>query len=808
MMARAPHHPCRLWLALAVSAALALAGLLAPLSGAHAETYGELAHFGSAGTGAGQFRLVGPPTMGTHALGADPTDNTVYVGDEPLKREYRIQKFTADGHFLAATPLLKPANRDGLEGVAVDPVEKRIYVLALERRSETASVDPDKPVAGTLYAFSTEQSGEALVPAAGTDEGVLVGPSAFEADSEVLGRALLNPRGIAVDPSTHDVIVLGEVDEGVLKVGESPRLHVALERVQPDGSLGPRYVDNSDYFPEEESPNSPIVTPQGAVYVAQTDDVLAQIPSDFASSAPPTPFLQFTPKGLLEADAVAEFDVGEAADEGGGLALAPPSAQESDGTIYAEGHVFDTAAGNAFYPGVLAFAAGNGSELGWTGGQSKQAGGESCTIGFGGPTYPSLAAGSGRTMFVLDPKTAHVLEFGPEGKGCPTAEATTPQASVSGTALGSEETVSPGTPVTFSSTIEQANAVSVEWDFGDGTTKLESADEYQRTEVTHAFVRGGDLTVKETIHTDDLATPTIVKETTISVSNVAVPPVAVLEGPLELTLGASGSERLVYLEGGGLGLESAGNGQTVGVSADFDASASFDPNPPGSNRIVSYNWDFGDGESQTTETMVVSHVYDKPGTYKVQLTVTDALGMTSQPSALTLKVNAPRPSSTIEGVPPAVVSLQPVAAPLATAPSPAPAPAPSARLANASLVASSGGVVRLVVICRGAASCTGTVTLRGNPARARSHGTHQAGGPAATTITLATGSFAIGAGHQKTLTLRLNARGRALLARSRQLSVIAAIAAHGPTGASKTLLKSLVLRSAERHVKKLITHGR
>jgi PKD repeat protein len=806
-MINARHDLRRLGPALVLTAALALGGLLSSVSGARAETYGELAHFGAAGTGVGQFRLVGSPTMGTHALGVDPTDNSVYVGDEPLKREYRIQKFTVGGHFQAATALLKPANRDGLEGIAVDPAEKRIYVLALERRSESASIDSTKPAAGTLYAFSTEQSGEVLEPAPGTDEGVLVGPSAFEADSEALGRALLNPRGIAVDPSTHDVIVLGEVDEGVLKAGESPRLHVALQRVHSNGSLGPRYLDNSGYFPEEESPNSPIVTPNGSVYVAQTDDVLAQIPTNFASSAPPTPFLQFTPKGLLEADAVAEFDVGEAPGEGGGLALAPPSAQESEGTIYAEGHIFDSAAGNAFYPGVLAFAAGAGTELGWTGGQSKQSGGESCTIGFGGPTYPSLAAGSGHMVFVLDPKTARVLEFGPEGTGCPVAEATAPQASVGGTTLASGETVSPGTPVTFSSTIKQANAVSVEWDFGDGTTKLESADEYQRTEVTHEFAHGGDLTVKETIHTDDLATPTIVKEIAISVSSTAVAPTAVLEGPLELTLGASAPERLVYLEGGGLGLESAGGGGAVGASADFDGSASFDPNPPGSDRIVSYHWDFGDGESQTTETTTVSHVYDAPGAYKVQLTVTDALGMTSQPSALTLKVNAPSPSLVIEAVHPPV-SPPPVVSSPTSPPSPATTAAkPSPRLAGTALVASSSGVVRLVVTCPGVASCAGTVTLRGKVASARSRHTRKAGGPAAKVITLATGAFTIGAGRQQTLTLRLNAEGRALLARSRRLSLTATIAVHGPTGASVTSQQSVALRSA-RHVKKLITHGR
>lgn len=48
---------------------------------------------------------------------------------------------------------------------------------------------------------------------------------------------------------------------------------------------------------------------------------------------------------------------------------------------------------------------------------------------------------------------------------------------------------------------------------------------------------------------------------------------------------------------------------------EFDARASHDPD----GEIVSYLWDFGDGE--TTEGSVVAHSYSKPGAYIVKLTV-------------------------------------------------------------------------------------------------------------------------------------------------------------------------------------------
>ena len=55
----------------------------------------------------------------------------------------------------------------------------------------------------------------------------------------------------------------------------------------------------------------------------------------------------------------------------------------------------------------------------------------------------------------------------------------------------------------------------------------------------------------------------------------------------------------------------------------FDASSSFDPD----GTIVSYEWDFGDGDTATGVT--TSHAYSADGMYTVTLTVTDNDGLTA-----------------------------------------------------------------------------------------------------------------------------------------------------------------------------------
>ena len=78
-------------------------------------------------------------------------------------------------------------------------------------------------------------------------------------------------------------------------------------------------------------------------------------------------------------------------------------------------------------------------------------------------------------------------------------------------------------------------------------------------------------------------------------------------------------------------------------------SISFDANSSTGN-IVSYSWTFGDGETGTGA--AVSHTFTTPGSYNVELQVTDNLGVTDQDSVV-VEVTAPQ---TINTPPTAVIA--------------------------------------------------------------------------------------------------------------------------------------------------------
>ncbi|HXB65506.1 MAG TPA: hypothetical protein VNV42_11600 [Solirubrobacteraceae bacterium] len=529
-----------------------LRGLLALLAGvllmttatatvARADSYGEIGHpFGERGTGPGQFKSIPSTTVG---FGVDPADNnSVYVVDSPNleKNEYRIQKFSANAKgeygFEASVTFKAPIDsnattQDRVEGVAVDPTLERVYVLAVEERPPneekeegeevTHRVDGGVFAAGTLYAFSTKANGAKLEPASGTTNGgVLAGAGVLKSQSETPGEALLEPKGITVDPTTHEVIILGAEDPG--EIEEVPQSLIALQRVTEKGKLGARYVDTTNFFEIEPggavpSAASPVVTSSGKVYV-ETVDQIVEIPSNFTEKTPPSVLLEL--EGAK--DQLTGFPAQPPSTYGAGLSIGP------EGTIYAYAGIQQQVHPNeAKYPGVLLFNS-DGVEEGWTGGQSKASAHEGkCLISFSGT--PAVAAGKEHDVFVYDsnPNEPRVLEFGPNGTGCPHASATAPSAEVEGRLAPESEPVPISKKVSLSSTLTQGNALSVEWEFGDGTKETVSTDEYEKTEAEHQFTAGGELTVTEKIHTDDLATPEIVVHSKINI--VATPPTVVTD---------------------------------------------------------------------------------------------------------------------------------------------------------------------------------------------------------------------------------------------------------------------------------------
>ncbi len=153
-------------------------------------------------------------------------------------------------------------------------------------------------------------------------------------------------------------------------------------------------------------------------------------------------------------------------------------------------------------------------------------------------------------------------------------------------------TAAEGVNVTFDgsgSTDADGSIATYEWDFGDGTTGAGMT-------VSNAFA-AGTYTVQLTVTDDAGATGMIGANITIIPTGQPVPPTANAGGPY------SG---------------------TVGAPVSFDGSASSDPD----GTIMSYSWDFGDGN--TAAGMQVSNTFASPGPYAVTLTVTDDAGMSAQ----------------------------------------------------------------------------------------------------------------------------------------------------------------------------------
>jgi len=860
-----PQIARRRLLFLAISSLLALAAVLVALasSALAAEQYGELTRFGTTGDNAGQL-----DEHRTRLIGVDPSDNSVYVLDEPeeqtqkkerikltkkeikeceeeeefpceaeeeiavgpITRHFRLQKFTESTpgtYTVSASVTFTDASEEfaeglevplGIEGIAVDPTRERLYLLAADARKVSLTQDNAEAngsektsllSASTLYGFSTKTLAGAGTE--GPNKEVLAGPGALEAQSEAPGHALLAPSGITVDPNTGEVIVVGHIDDKAEKVDaiKNETDHYALRRVTPSGTLGELYVDKSTEEPldlkgEEETPNSPTVASVGGVeHVYVVHKGLVEIPYKFNETMAPKVVAANPPRLKKSVELGLRGSI-----FGGQLSASPPEAGTS--TIYADVRIANVAAEEPL-PGLLALAPG-GAEIGWTGGQSPiepSSDKDNCVLDPAPEETLAIqvAAGSGGKVFALAPefllrKTLSgeplpgpyfpVIAFGPKpppppgSVGCPLAAATAPVAKVNGTEVPEGKSVPVGTAVSFSSTVNQADALEVEWEFGDGTPKQTvTADEFTTPTVAHTFTKGSPpegFLVKAIIHTDDLATPEVTVERRINISEAA-PPVAVLEGPLN----AKVKETVTFK----------------------------DPSPAG---VKQYEWVFGDGTKETTEVPSAKHAFAKTGEYKVSLTVANAAGTKSQPVSITVTVTEEEHKSgggggggTGGGGPggggpggggpggggPGGGGTQGVLGVTAVH-------NPEAKLASTALAVSPSGTVVVNVTCpAGETSCAGTVTLRtlsAVVARVAVTRAHASKGKAAI-LTLASGPFTVGGGQVRTVTLHLTSKARKLFTHTKMLRAKATIVAHDPAGVGKTTQAIVTLRVSKSHRK-------
>ena len=145
--------------------------------------------------------------------------------------------------------------------------------------------------------------------------------------------------------------------------------------------------------------------------------------------------------------------------------------------------------------------------------------------------------------------------------------------------------------------------VSYEWDFGDGNSASGVA-------VNHTYSAAGDYTLTLTVTDDNGAQDSASELITVNLAPLPQINVTPLLGFAPLTISA-------------------------------DGNGSSDPN----GTIVSYDWDFGDGNGAMG--LSVGHTYAAPGNYTVLLTVTDDQGATASVSQTVTANTAPQAAFTI-----------------------------------------------------------------------------------------------------------------------------------------------------------------
>jgi hypothetical protein len=618
-------------------ALLAAAGLAAT---AHAE-YGEITHFGAFGKGEAQFDTEEEES----GFGVNTMNNDVYVADLPdAKDEFRIQRFdpNAKGEYgkPVATVKFKPTDDEGKEeddevtNIAVDPSNNRIYVLVSEERPEAAAIDKFDFAAVELWAFNIEK--ETL-----TSLGAIAKEAVFKPLSEVAGESLLFPNGIAVDPTTGDVIVGFEQETATGAPID------ALERITPTGTLAekrwsdPTSSEDPEGFLEDEA-TSPVVNKKGEVFVTREDSPnqgeIDKVPSSFASEGQAVSIFRLDPEveeEVLVRNALTSFPGTSDQETPGVLSLG------EEGTLYSSASITEQKNGKLTgpkFPGILEFtpkaSENEWTEQGWTGGQSIQSGGANGPCKITASVLAQIAAGKEHDVFAFEMSTEHpsVIEFGPGGSGCKKGSVLPPAASTissGGEPIPETEPIPIKDAVTLSSTLAESNALSVEWEFGDGTKELVSEDQLEKTSVKHAFKQVGKLEVTEKIHTDDLAEPELVTHSKIDIL-----------GPIEVALAPSGVSETGATLNGTVNPEGAAITKCAfeyGTSLPSGKTASCTSLPPTGKAPVA-----------VTSTAITGLSAGTNYTFKLLATNTD--GTTESPAAIfeTTAGGAPKPTVAVE----------------------------------------------------------------------------------------------------------------------------------------------------------------
>src|SRR5579863_6165668 len=596
--------------------------LCALAGGAHAE-WGELGHF-AIPTGKAEKDVNFTSSSSVLAFATDSADSSYYVGDEPNTGEFRIQRFV-EGKEEASISFTPPEPKKVHDGVgetgvglqlAVDPVNNRVYALVLYKRRnasekeikeeekeseqfekeveeeakglkpagsrlikapfEHVPLDSEERAAGELYAF--ELTAGTLVSAKENLDGKPVpiigettaesSTTAFADQSEQPKEALLNPRGMAIDPRNGDPVILGvedeESDEKVEKEEAEKQCRaaaqfivIALKSGKVTGKFDHRYVDRADALrpsergcqPEEETdvPLSPVVTPAGNLLIssgAQSEGQIWEVPTPGSEGGEGE--VETTPTMLYGEHQLGSLLNLEPPEEGAGpvMSFAPENATE--GRIYLSVEGFE----HEPIPLALHYAespdkSSEVSEIGWTGGGA----GEMCGIPSPDNVTAVMGAGQERVLVLdayLEEGGSHSprvesFAFGPNGAtaGCPKATLTAPHMIVG---LDQNATEAPtDEPVTLASELKGADAKSVKWKFkyknsatgeeGEEAVEQTSAQlrngigEYEFLPLAYAFKHAGEYEISELVEGDDLAEEAVHAAEVLKVTIKASPPI-------------------------------------------------------------------------------------------------------------------------------------------------------------------------------------------------------------------------------------------------------------------------------------------
>ena len=472
-----------------VATALMILGLSAQT--AAAKGGGQIGEaWGSPGATSGKFFN---PAM----FGVDPGNGTVYSGDLSSDlSKYRIQQLSPTGEFKASVEIARFPEAEKIatmHGIAVDPVLERFYLLEGCRVNEISPAcrkTGPRFSARQILVFSTKPVSGKLVPAT---PATLTLPTGTE--------QLYTPQSIAVDPSTHDLVVFAE---------DAARRPV-VQRISSAGVAGARFVDTAKKLKPSGS-ETPVSGDATSIAVSSSGESYALTGSPIKAGAISTRAWHLPPS-LTSVAEVPGF-AAAALDENWALGLEGPFLDPLVGgpqltiegdTLYWKERLSPSSPTEAGDILVRGYSLTKSETVTLFGGGSPRCKITTSTAG--------IAATEGSKLVVFDygPETKKatdtpayglkVVTFGPSGTDCPE-----PVAKFTVNGKTEEVTVKPGDTVTFdasSSKLLEGFRRELIWKFGDGseeTVKFTPGGEGEedipaKTTVTHQYAKAGKFTV-------------------------------------------------------------------------------------------------------------------------------------------------------------------------------------------------------------------------------------------------------------------------------------------------------------------------